>query len=49
MAIGGLTLPNEASVNLHEKFSFKQVAHFKQVGYKFNKWLDVGFWELILD
>jgi len=49
VAIGGLTLPNEASVNLHEKFSFKQVAHFKQVGYKFNKWLDVGFWELILD
>ncbi|MBU3822708.1 GNAT family N-acetyltransferase [Flavobacteriaceae bacterium XHP0103] len=49
VAIGGLTLPNEASVKLHEKLGFKQVAHFKEVGFKFNKWLDVGFWELILD
>ena len=47
--IGGLTLPNDASVRLHEKFGFKEVAHFKQVGYKFNKWLDVGFWQLNLD
>ncbi len=46
--IGGLTLPNEASIRLHEKLGFKQVAHFKEVGFKFNKWLDVGFWELIL-
>ncbi|WP_100615091.1 GNAT family N-acetyltransferase [Confluentibacter citreus] len=46
--IGGLTLPNDASVRLHEKLGFKQVAHFKEVGFKFNKWLDVGFWELIL-
>jgi len=47
--IGGLTLPNEASVRLHEKLGFKQVAHFKEVGFKFEEWLDVGFWELILD
>lgn len=47
--IGGLTLPNDASVRLHEKLGFKQVAHFKEVGFKFNTWLDVGFWELILD
>ena len=46
--VGGLTLPNKASVKLHEKFGFKQVAHFKEVGYKFNKWLDVGFWQLNL-
>jgi len=44
--IGGLTLPNEASVRLHKKFGFKEVAHFEQVGLKFNKWLDVGFWQL---
>ena len=44
--IGGLTLPNEASVRLHKKFGFKEVAHFRQVGFKFNKWLDVGFWQL---
>lgn len=46
--IGGLSLPNDASVRLHEKLGFKQVAHFKEVGFKFNKWVDVGFWELIL-
>ena len=48
VVIGGLTLPNEASVKLHEKFGFTQVAHFKQVGRKFDKWLDVGFWQLNL-
>ncbi len=46
--IGGLTLPNEASVKLHEKFNFTQVAHYKEVGLKFDKWLDVGFWQLKL-
>ncbi|WP_142785612.1 GNAT family N-acetyltransferase [Changchengzhania lutea] len=45
-ALGALTLPNDASVNLHEKFGFKKVAHFKEVGYKFDIWLDVGFWQL---
>ena len=46
--IGGISLPNEASIKLHEKFGFKKVAHFKEVGYKFNKFIDVGYWELIL-
>jgi phosphinothricin acetyltransferase len=46
VVIGGLTLPNEGSVKLHEKFGFKQVAHFKEVGLKFDTWLDVGFWQL---
>ncbi len=43
-----LTLPNQISVRLHEKFGFTQVAHLKEVGFKFNKWLDVGFWQLKL-
>ncbi|WOH36367.1 N-acetyltransferase family protein [Thalassotalea fonticola] len=43
--IGGITLPNEASVGLHEKFGMTQAAHFKEVGYKFNHWLDVGYWQ----
>ena len=47
--IGGLTLPNDASVKLHEYFGFEKVAHFKEVGYKFDKWHDVGFWQLTLD
>jgi len=46
--IGGLTLPNDASVKLHENFGFEKVAHFKEVGYKFNAWYDVGFWQLTL-
>ncbi len=44
--IGGISMPNEASVKLHEKFGFEKVGHFKQVGYKFNKWVDVGYWQL---
>ena len=44
--IGGLTLPNEASIKLHENLGFKKVAHFKEVGRKFEQWLDVGFWQL---
>jgi phosphinothricin acetyltransferase len=47
-AIGGIALPNDASVALHEKFGFKKVAHFEQTGFKFNRWIDVGYWQLIL-
>ncbi|MFN0280313.1 MAG: N-acetyltransferase family protein [Pyrinomonadaceae bacterium] len=47
--IGGISLPNEASVKLHEKFGFEKVAHFREVGRKFDRWIDVGYWELILD
>jgi len=46
--LGGIALPNEKSRKLHEKLGFKKVAHFKEVGYKFNKWIDVEYWELIL-
>lgn len=46
--IGGITLPNATSVALHEKFGFEKVAHFKDVGRKFDQWIDVGYWELIL-
>lgn len=48
-AIAGISLPNEPSRKLHEKFGFEKVAQFKEVGYKFNKWIDVGYWELILN
>ena len=46
--IGGISLPNDASVRLHEKFGFEKVAHFREVGRKFDRWIDVGYWELIL-
>ncbi len=45
--LGGIALPNEKSLKLHEKLGFKKTAHLKEVGYKFNKWIDVGYWELI--
>jgi phosphinothricin acetyltransferase len=44
-AVAGITLPNPASVAIHEKFGFKKVAHFKNVGFKFDRWLDVGYWQ----
>lgn len=45
--IAGIALPNEASIYLHEKFGFEKVAHFREVGFKFGKWIDVGYWQLI--
>jgi phosphinothricin acetyltransferase len=48
MAIGGIAQPNPASVALHESLGFEKVAHFKQVGRKFDRWVDVGYWELQL-
>lgn len=47
-AMGGISLPNPASVALHEKFGMEKVAHFKEVGYKFDRWIDVGYWARIL-
>jgi phosphinothricin acetyltransferase len=46
-AIGGISLPNDASVALHEKLGFEKVAHFEEVGFKFDRWIDVGYWQLI--
>lgn len=46
--LGGIALPNESSVALHEKFGFRKVAHFEQTGFKFDRWIDVGYWELLL-
>jgi len=47
--IGVIALPNDASVALHEKFGFKRVGYFEQVNYKFDHWIDVGYWQLTLD
>jgi len=45
LVIGGIALPNEASVALHEKMGYEKAAHFKEVGFKFGRWLDVGYWQ----
>lgn len=47
-AIAVITLPNQASIALHERFGMQKVGHFKQVGFKFNQWLDVGYWQVKL-
>lgn len=43
--MGGIALPNEASVALHEKFGLRRVAQFEEVGFKFDRWIDVGYWQ----
>lgn len=49
VVMGWVALPNEESVKLHERFGFKKVAHFPEVGWKFNRWIDVGGWQLMLN
>jgi len=46
--LGGISLPNPASVALHEKLGFVKVGHFKAVGFKFEQWVDVGYWQKLL-
>lgn len=46
LVIGGIGLPNPASIALHERLGFEKVAHFREVGTKFGKWVDVGYWQL---
>ena len=47
-ALGGIALPNEASIALHEKFGMRKVAHLEEVGFKFDRWIDVGYWQCTL-
>lgn len=46
--IGGVEKSNEASLRLHRGLGFEEVAHFKQVGYKFDRWLDLVFLQKVL-
>lgn len=48
MACAGITLPNEASVGLHESLGFKQVGVNPEIGWKHGAWRDVGWWQLEL-
>ena len=47
-AVGGIALPNAASIALHEKLGFRKIGQFVEIGRKFDRWVDVGYWELIL-
>jgi phosphinothricin acetyltransferase len=46
--LAGITLPNAASVALHEAVGFTPIGVFRHVGFKHGAWHDVGWWELAL-
>lgn len=46
--IAGAALPNPASAALHQKLGFRQVAHFRENGFKFGRWIDVAYWQRLL-
>jgi L-amino acid N-acyltransferase YncA len=46
--IGGIDAQNAASVALHRRFGFEECAHIRQVGFKFDRWLDLLFYQLVL-
>lgn len=47
-AVAGATLPNEASERLHARLGFRECGRFPAAGYKFGRWHDVVFWQLVL-
>jgi phosphinothricin acetyltransferase len=48
MACAGITVPNPASVGLHESLGFELVGIYRRIGYKLGAWRDVGWWQLPL-
>ena len=48
LLVAGITLPNEASVGFHQALGFTRVGAFKNIGFKFDQWWDVGWWQLDL-
>ena len=43
--VAGIALPNDSSIEFHEKLGFTKVAQFREIGYKLGRWIDVGYWE----
>jgi L-amino acid N-acyltransferase YncA len=48
LLVAGVTMPNEASIGLHESLGFERVGVFHDIGFKSGRWWDVGWWELDL-
>lgn len=46
--IAGITLPNPPSIRLFEGQGFKKVGEFREVGYKFDEWINVGYWQKLI-
>jgi phosphinothricin acetyltransferase len=49
IALAGIALPNDASVALHEALGFEPLGVYRGIGWKFDSWWDVGWWQLQLD
>ena len=49
VVMAGITSDNAVSLRLHEKLGFTEVAHIREVGYKFGRWLDLKFLQIVLD
>ena len=47
--IGAIDASNDASIKFHGRLGFRQVAHFREVGFKFGRWLDLVFMQRVLD
>lgn len=45
--LAGISMPNDSSIHLHEKFGFVYSGTLKEVGLKFGKWVDVAYWNLL--
>ncbi|URW75767.1 GNAT family N-acetyltransferase [Sphingomonas donggukensis] len=48
-AIGVLSLPNDHSIRLHEHVGFRRAGVFREVGFKQGRWIDVGYWQCLLN
>ena len=49
VVMAGITSDNAVSLRLHERLGFTEVAHIREVGYKFGRWLDLKFLQIVLD
>ena len=47
--IGGIDIANTSSITLHERLGFTHAGTIKQAGFKFGRWLDLGFYQLLLE
>lgn len=47
-AMGLIALPNQESVSLHEKLGFRNAGALSEVGWKFGRWVNVGYWQLMI-
>jgi L-amino acid N-acyltransferase YncA len=47
--VGGIDTTNRGSIALHEKLGFRHAGTVREAGFKFGRWLDLGFWQLVLE